>query len=401
MADDVDLWEHLRDDPTLPMEVDDEDLAAARARRAADEQSIDDLLAEIEALADGDLDDDEDEDDADGEGGGGAVDPDAVLRELEADLEDEDEAEDGDDVVDDDTGPRARVIAIGRRMRARRTGAVPGDDEDDDADVDVDDDGGEDPAAAAAAVLHERMRARRIAVRREEGLRRLRRLAWGLGVVTALVVGLALAQTPFFDVDRIQVVGAGGQVSAASVRWAAGVHRGDALLTMDEHGAERSIEALPWVADADVRREWPNTVRITVTERAPVALLDSGPGLPQAVVDAEGRVLQIGGELPGGLVTVTGVPATLAEGQPLPEVARDALELALRASARLPGEIRSVSPALEAELAMGGVARFGSLDRLDEKLLSLATVLARVDMTCADVLDVKVPGTATVSRRPC
>lgn len=286
---------------------------------------------------------------------------------------------------DDDTGPRATVIAIGRKAEAEEGGG-----EVDSDDGEVDD----------ASVMHDRMRARRIAVRREEGLRRLRRLAWVLGTVTALVVGAALAQTPVFDVDRIEVRG-GEHVRAATLRWASGVHTGDALLTMDEHGAEASIETLPWVADADVRREWPNTVRISVTERVPAALVASTPQRPRAVVDADGRVLQIGGLLPAGLVTVTGVADELHEGEPLPEAGRDALELALTASNRLPGAVRSVSPHLEAELAAGGVARFGSLDRLDEKLQSLATVLARVDMTCADVLDVKVPGSATVSRRPC
>lgn len=368
MADDVDLWEHLRHDDTVPMDVDDDELAAALAgRRVADEQSVDDLLAEIEAFAnDGDADDEPG--DGDEAGAPGPV------------------AGDGGGERGDDTGPRARVIAIGRK--AEEVGTP------DDGDRDGDD---PDPDAS---VMHDRMRARRIAVRREEGLRRLRRLAWVLGAVTALVVGAATAQTPFFDVDRIEVRGS-EHVGVETLRWASGVHTGDALLTMDEHGAEEAIEALPWVAEADVRREWPNTVRISVTERSPAALVAGASGTPRATVDADGRVLQIGGPLPADLVTVTDLPVELHEGEPLPEVGRDALDLALTASARLPGAVRSVSPDLEAELAAGGVARFGSLDRLDEKLQSLATVLARVDMRCADVLDVKVPGSATVSRRPC
>jgi len=385
MADDVDLWEHLRHDDTEPMFVD------------PDDGSVDDLLAEIEAFAN---DPPEDRDDP--------VDPvDPVpaptaepasepthshrrrtwLRRRRPAPPPEVEVEEPPaPAPEDDSGEMAPVISIGRKAEDDET-------ESDSVDEDEDD--------SAVAVVHDRMRARRIAVRREEGLRRLRRLAWGLGAVTVLVVGAALGQTPVFDVDRIEIHDVGGHVTPASIRWASGVHEGDALLTMDEHGAERAIEALPWVAEADVRREWPNTVRITVTERTPAALLDSGPGLPQAAVDAEGRVLQIGGLLPPGLVTVTGVPPTLAEGERLPTVGRDALALALTVAERVPGAIRSVSPTLEAELAAGGVARFGSLDEIDEKLQSLATVLARVDMTCADVLDVKVPGSATVSRRPC
>lgn len=381
MADDIDLWEHLRHDDTEPMGVEDDD------------RSVDALLAEIEAFAndppDESVESEETTSEAAPEAGAGSAPASRAgshrrrtwLRRRRPTPEAEVEEDVVDDPPDDDSGEMAPVIAIGRKA------------DDDEADT------GDD--SAAVAVVHDRMRARRIAVRREEGLRRLRRVAWGLGAVTALVVGAALGQTPLFDVDRIEVHDAGGQVTAASIRWASGVHRGDALLTMDEHGAERAIEALPWVAEADVRREWPNTVRISVTERTPVAVLFSGPGLPRAAVDAEGRVLRIGDPLPPGLVVITGMPATMREGEPLPAVGRDALELALTASVQVPGAIRSVSPNLEAELAAGGVARFGSLDQLDEKLQSLATVLARVDMTCADVLDVKVPGTATVSRRPC
>lgn len=396
MADDVDLWEHLRHDDTEPMTVD------------PDDQSVDALLAELEAFANDPSDDPDDADDpvdpaadlaagadreAAPEGGAGFAPASGAgshrrrtwLRRRRPTSPDEVEVEveEPADPPEDDSGEMAPVISIGRKAT------------DDDAEADTGDD------SAAVAVVHDRMRARRIAVRREEGLRRLRRLAWGLGAVTALVVGAALGHTPLFDVDRIEVHDPGGQVTPSSIRWASGVQPGDALLTMDEHGAERAIEALPWVAEADVRREWPNTVRISVTERTPAAVLFSGPGLPRAAVDAEGRVLQIGDPLPPGLVTITGMPAAMREGQPLPAVGRDALQLALAASVQVPGAVRSVSPGLEAELAAGGVARFGSLDQLDEKLQSLATVLARVDMTCADVLDVKVPGTATVSRRRC
>jgi hypothetical protein len=60
-----------------------------------------------------------------------------------------------------------------------------------------------------------------------------------------------------------------------------------------------------------------------------------------------------------------------------------------------------VSTDLEVTLTSGVLVRFGALDDLDEKLVAVATALARVDMRCADVLDVKVPGSPTVSRRAC
>jgi cell division septal protein FtsQ len=363
---DVDLWEHVRYDDTVKMSIDEDDIAAAVAAasadsQSADSQSVDDLLAEIEALAD-----DEDDDDAAVAGG------------------------------EDDDGPSVVRLLPGTSFDPEAPDQQAPDQQATDGEAAVDD--GE--KAAEAVVLHPRMRDRRIAVRRDEGRRRLRRLAWGMAGLTLVVDGAAVAQTPFVDVDHIVVEG-GTQTGEATVRWASGVHQGDALLTLDEHGAEGSIEQLSWVATADVKREWPSTVRIVVHERVPAVVLQSEPGLPLAVVDAEGRVLQIGGIIPPGLVTITGVPREMREGRLLPGSARDALTLAMAAPALVPGAVTTVSQTLEATLTSGGVVRFGSLDELDEKLVALATVLARVDTSCLGVLDVKVPGSPTVSRRPC
>jgi cell division protein FtsQ len=250
-------------------------------------------------------------------------------------------------------------------------------------------------------VLHDKMRRRRILVRREEGRRRLKRVAWGLAGVTLLVDGAALAHTTFLDVDRVEVEGA-VHVSSSTVRWASGIAAGDALLTLDKRGVARRIRELSWVDDVAVEKRWPSTVRLVVRERVPVALVrTTAPSGPLAIVDASGRVLQIGGEIPPGLMTVTDVPPPLREGGELPVNARRALRVAVAANKRAPGALSAVSTRLEGTLTRGGVVRFGSVDRLEEKLLAVSTVLARVDVACLDVLDVKVPGSPTVSRGRC
>jgi cell division protein FtsQ len=262
--------------------------------------------------------------------------------------------------------------------------------------------GGEGAPAAEAALpeLHPRMRRRRIAVRRSEGLRRLRRLTWGLAGLALLVDGLALAHTGFADVDRFAVAGS-PHVPAAAVRHASGIHAGDALLTLDEAGAERRIEELPWVAEADVVRQWPDTVRIVVTERQPAAVLQvsEDPAAPLALVDATGRVLEIGAH-PEGLIAVTQVPPELGEGDLVPSEARDAVRIAVASSQRMPGTIVSLTVGLEATLGSGGVVLFGSVDDLDSKLMALSTVLAGVDLECLDSLDLAVPDHPAL-RRSC
>ena len=424
MADDVDLWEHIRYDDTAKMAIDEADLAAALAAakppRDPHDQSVDELLAEIEAFAVSEPEPEPEPEPAaevapePAEPAAVADDPAAALAAIHAAPRgrwrrrfgrrpgpvdppeevvepgtpppaDVEVVEPETDADADDTDPGALISQIGER-KAREA---------------EDDDSGEGAVVDAAVVFHDRMRERRIAVRRDEGLRRLRRLAWVLGGLVLLVDGAALAHTSLADVDHVVVQG-GAQTSAGAIRAASGIHTHDALLTLDEQGAERSIEELSWVAGADVQRRWPDTVRITVTERTPAAVLQSAaPGLPLALVDASGRVLQIGGAVPPGLVTVTDVPPVMREGAELPEKARAALRIALAAPQRAPGAITTVSTRLEGTLIGGGVVRFGSLDHLDEKLVALATVLARVDTSCLGVLDVKVPGSPTVSRRPC
>jgi cell division protein FtsQ len=258
----------------------------------------------------------------------------------------------------------------------------------------------ESPSAGTGLVaLHPRMERRRLDVQRDRERRRLHRAVWVLAVVALLVVGAALSQTPAVDVDHLLVAGE-GNTSEAAVRWASGIRRGDALLTLDERGAERRIEELPWVAHADVVREWPGTVRVVVRERQPEAAVQAGDRLPPALVDHTGRVLDVGGPVPPGLVVVTGLdPGELAEGEIVPAGVRDALRVAVGARERVPGAVASISLGLDANLTAGGRVRFGSPAALDEKLVALATFLTDVDLTNLDVLDLRVPGSAAITRR--
>jgi cell division protein FtsQ len=306
-----------------------------------------------------------------------------------------------DDLVDatdgtDGSGADGVIRPTTLRGRMGRAG-VPGDPG---AEGHGDAPGGGDDALGSLAALHPRMRSRRIAVRRSEGLRRLRRLTWALAGLALLVDGIALAHTGFVDVDEFAVAGT-TNVSAAAIEHASGIDAGDALLTLDEARAERRIEELPWVAEADVVRQWPGTVRITVTERLPVAVLQvkDDPAVPLALVDATGRVLEIGAH-PEGLIAVTEVPPPLAEGDVVPPGARDALRIAEAANRRMPGAIVSLTSGLEATLGSGGVVVFGSVDDLDTKLMALSTVLNRVDLDCLDSLNLSVPDHPAL-RRSC
>jgi hypothetical protein len=121
------------------------------------------------------------------------------------------------------------------------------------------------------------------------------------------------------------------------------------------------------------------------------------------VVDAKGRVLARASEVPdsGRLVRVVGISGALVPGAELGADAADALGLAGRLAAVVPGSISvvTVGEDLTATLAQGGEVRFGDTNRLTAKLRSLETVLQQVDLVCLDQLDLRAPGNPVLTRR--
>lgn len=253
----------------------------------------------------------------------------------------------------------------------------------------------------APIAVHPRLRARRIAVRRAEGRRRFHRLVALACVLGALVLGALLVQSPLLDVDHVTVAGA-EQTAVDAVVAATGVAGGEAMATLDLGAIERRLEALPWVASAELARKWPGTIRITVAERAPVAVVADAQRA--WLVDRSGRVLASAPDA-ADLVTVR-IPGVV---RVEPGGTLDGLDAALAVAARVPLEvpgeaagIRVADGEVSVELATGGTVLLGDAAELDDKLVALRTVLDQVDRTCLDVLDLRVPTHPALRREdPC
>lgn len=262
--------------------------------------------------------------------------------------------------------------------------------------------GGDDRPVATVVAVDPRMRSRRIGVLRDAGRRRLKRVVLVLSVA-ALLVALAVAtRTPLLDVDRVTVTGTERTREDDVVRLAA-VERGTPLVSVDPGAVARRVEELPWVASARVRRSWPSTVKIQVTERIAVAVVQV-TGERAAVVDADGWVVSIESRSadaptdPAGPLVLTGIDERVAEGERLDDEARAALAVASALAERMPGAVSAVSTDLDAELVNGGSIRFGSVEHLDAKVTAARTVLDDVDTTCLELLDVRVPGSPALTR---
>src|SRR5437899_1124387 len=121
-----------------------------------------------------------------------------------------------------------------------------------------------------SVTIDPRIKARRIAVQRDEGRKRLRRFLVLSGVVGVLAGAWGLTMTPLLDVDRLEVTGA-TNTGVLGVLAATHIRRGDAMVNLPLGGAAHRVAALPWVQTVDVHRRWPGTVVIHVIERHPAA----------------------------------------------------------------------------------------------------------------------------------
>jgi hypothetical protein len=250
------------------------------------------------------------------------------------------------------------------------------------------------------AHIDPRIRARRIAVQRSHGRRRLQRLV-DAALVAAVAVGFLLAlQTPLLDVDEVAVTGH-ERTPVADVVAASGIAPGDQLIDLDLRRAGEQIAALPWVQEARLHRGIDGSVVVEITERRPVAVV--GEGAEALLVDAEGRALGPAFGDPShsaALVAIDGVSAGLQPGEFVTPDAHDALAVAAALRDGLDVGLRlAIADGRLTGLVDPGISVvFGDAGQLDAKVRSLRTVLGQVDLTCAATIDVRTPGSPVLTR---
>jgi cell division protein FtsQ len=262
-----------------------------------------------------------------------------------------------------------------------------------------------------------------------------------LGLVVVLAVigsGFGLTRTPALDVDHIAITG-WSHDQREDILTASGITVGAQLTDIDPDASARRIEALvPWVAAARVTRTWPGSILITVVERRPVARVLTDRGTWMAL-DGAGHLLEEADTPQPELITVEGSSPGATPGAVLaPAAAKGVAVLAQMSPSLLsrthalrfvhrggvagpdPGATAGDAPALapphtapasnpatsgafagpEVELVLepAGSVAFGPPEQVQMKLLALETVLARVDLTCLEAIDVRVPRRPLVKR---
>ena len=120
--------------------------------------------------------------------------------------------------------------------------------------------------------------------------KRLLVVAAVLGGVALVVWGaFALYRAPVFTVRDLVVTGADHYTKDQVVRIAR-IPAGVTLVRLPAADIKRRLEADPWIASAEVDRDYPSTVRIAIAERTPAAVVDAG-GDRLWLVSTDGRWL--------------------------------------------------------------------------------------------------------------
>jgi cell division protein FtsQ len=213
-------------------------------------------------------------------------------------------------------------------------------------------------------------------VRAERSQRRRRRLRRGAGLLAVVVPVAALLwlvlASPWLGVDDVEVTGT-ARLAPEQVLAAAAVEPGTPLARVDIGGvADRLRTELPPLADVRVRRVWPDTLRLQVTERQPVAGVVREDGV--LLVDAEGVGFATEPELPPGVARLE-----LAR----PAADDPATQAALGVLRALPDWLRTQVAVLRAgtdadvELVLSDdrTVRWGAPGDADTKIAALGTLL--------------------------
>lgn len=145
---------------------------------------------------------------------------------------------------------------------------------------------GSDPASKRRADELKVARERRLGAQR-----RATQLRIGLvvgGVVAVLAACIALYSSSLFPVERIEVAG-NSHISRQAVLALAKVPKDATLIRFPGEAVAKRLEASPWVRSASVSRVFPAGMRIRITERVPVAIVDAVETL--WLVDASGMII--------------------------------------------------------------------------------------------------------------
>jgi cell division protein FtsQ len=250
--------------------------------------------------------------------------------------------------------------------------------------------------ARSTGSMDPRVRARRIAVRRAKGRKRLIWVAIGAAILVVLVGAIAVLASSLFDVRTVDVQGA-VYTDPAELSGIVADLKGEAILLVDTRAIERRLESIAWVESARVSTQFPHDVFIDIRERKPIATF-AGSDNKYRVIDRDGRVLDVVDGVPIDYMLITGANPDVERGQFAGRPFASAAQLAIA----LPPEIRALTESIGVDATGGNLTmqlkndvtvQLGPAADLSGKLVRLLSVVqGGLDGICG--LDVSTPDIA-------
>ncbi|WP_293819097.1 FtsQ-type POTRA domain-containing protein [uncultured Corynebacterium sp.] len=199
-----------------------------------------------------------------------------------------------------------------------------------------------------------------------------KRLQWLVAGLVALVVllGVLAYVAPIVKVSQIDVQGT-THADPQAIREASAISAGDNMLRLDMAEAAKGVSTVPWVEKVTVKRSWPTTVTVDVTEHQAIGYVMDGD--TPHVVDEKGTVF-LTGVKPEGALEFKKAKADDAR----------AIDAATKALTALSDDLRGKLEGIEAESAdsirlffPNQAVYWGSADSADEKAEATRIVLGR------------------------
>lgn len=229
---------------------------------------------------------------------------------------------------------------------------------------------------ATGASMDPRLRARRIAVRRAMGRKRLRWFVVGGVVILLGTAVLALLGSSLFEVDHVDRSGVSGNTLAAFEAAEAEL-LGHPVLLVNTNSIESRLEKHPWIGEARVSTDFPNGASIEIVERVPLATY-MGIDNRWRLIDVEGAVLKVFDGQPVGFMLITGPGGAAEAGGFAGDAFRHAAELVDALTPGVTSRTQQVVVSETGELSLRFATTeviLGAPENLLDKLTRLEAVL--------------------------
>lgn len=232
-------------------------------------------------------------------------------------------------------------------------------------------------------------------------LRNLRFLAAGIVIATVTYGAVVAYRSSPLELKKVEVAG-NSNIIASEIARQSGLVRGEHLLEISTARVAQRVKSIPWIDSTRVERVLPSTVRITVVERQPVAVVEvEGRSF---LCDAKGVLIA---EESRDLIRFLDLP--IEDPVPGSQIKARQLDHAFAVvkslESSLAEEVRSVRAGsvdrITLELQGGTLVLYGASEDTEDKNHAISRLLARYRAEDKEILqiDVRVPSRPAVKLR--